>query len=516
MDRTPLVSFVVPAYNHANFITACLDSIAADPYPRKELIVLDDGSGDRTLELAQAWCERNGGAFERLEVSSRPNQGVCRTLNQLIARATGEYLLPLASDDEIVPGKVAGRVRYLAENPEVLAVYGDSWLIDEQGATIGSSLIRELGTPGNKKALLDPALIGMELILRWSGCGPGLLLRRDCFDPVRGLGPYDESLFFEDREHFLRIAASGRLRFMDEQVARYRVRDASMCRAKENSAKMETGLLLSEERNRRGFKGLERIAIEASILQRRLRIRGGLWKALKVIPATLVTRPLRIRLDRKTGQEGPGLLARLLKERDALFDRLRGWVARAWWPGRISAGRRLRMRALPRFREYRGRARFGDRCGIYGTMTFVLGDPRSAGLVTVGDRFVADDNCTLAPRGGTITIGANCFLGEGVILQAFSGSAITVGDHVMMAKGCGLFASNHAHGSVSVPMKTQGETGKGIVIEDDVWLGANVIVLDGIRVGKGAILGAGSVVTRDVAPFAVVGGVPAVQRATRR
>lgn len=209
------------------------------------------------------------------------------------------------------------------------------------------------------------------------------------------------------------------------------------------------------------------------------------------------------------------LLVKLLKARDDLFDGLRGWVARAWWPGRISAGRRLRMRALPRFRNYRGRAVFGDRCGIFGTLTFELGSPGGEGLLKVGDRFVAEDNCTLSPRGGVITLGDHCSLGEGVILQAHHGSAISIGDHVMIAKGCGVFASNHVHASTLLPMRQQGETGKGVVIEDDVWIGANVIVLDGIRVGKGAILGAGSVITRDVAPFAVVGGVPAVQRASR-
>jgi len=209
------------------------------------------------------------------------------------------------------------------------------------------------------------------------------------------------------------------------------------------------------------------------------------------------------------------ILTGILRARDSLFDNLRGRLARLWWPSLIVAGSRFRMRALPRFRGYRGRARFGRRCRIFGTMTFTLGDSEHEGNLTVGDRLVAEDGCILAPRGGAIAIGADCFLGPGVIIQACAGSQIRIGDQVMIAKGCGLYASNHGHGSVDLPMVEQGETGKGIDLEDDVWLGAHVLILDGVRVGRGAILAAGCVVTRDVPPYAIVGGVPAVQLGSR-
>jgi glycosyltransferase involved in cell wall biosynthesis len=299
LEPVPLVSFVIPAYNHENFLAATLNSIQADPYPRKELIILDDGSQDQTLALARTWCARNGAAFERTAVASRPNQGICRTLNQLIGLARGEFIAPLASDDELVPGLVLKRVQYLLEHPAVLAVYGDSWLIDEQGRTTGPSLIGGLGVPGNKQALADPALMGLELILRWSGCGPGFLARRACYDPVQGLGPYDENLFMEDREYFLRLAGHGKLRFLDDRVARYRIRPASMCRSRASRLQVERGLLLSEQKHRHSYHGVARVALEASILQHRLRIKGGLWKQLKVFPNALVTLPLKLALDLK-------------------------------------------------------------------------------------------------------------------------------------------------------------------------------------------------------------------------
>jgi maltose O-acetyltransferase len=85
-----------------------------------------------------------------------------------------------------------------------------------------------------------------------------------------------------------------------------------------------------------------------------------------------------------------------------------------------------------------------------------------------------------------------------------------IGRDVMMGPRCILLASSHAFGSVDVPMNRQGFLDdRPIVIEDDVWVGAGSIVLPGVRIGTGSIVGAGSVVTRDVPPRTVVAGNPA-------
>jgi maltose O-acetyltransferase len=87
---------------------------------------------------------------------------------------------------------------------------------------------------------------------------------------------------------------------------------------------------------------------------------------------------------------------------------------------------------------------------------------------------------------------------------------LTVGRDVMMGPRCILLASSHAFAAVDVPMNTQGFVEDSpIVIEDDVWVGAGCIVLPGVRIGTGSIVGAGSVVTRDVPPWTVVAGNPA-------
>ena len=106
-----------------------------------------------------------------------------------------------------------------------------------------------------------------------------------------------------------------------------------------------------------------------------------------------------------------------------------------------------------------------------------------------------------------IRIGQDSLIGEMNVLRGQGG--ITIGDRVYTAPLVQLLAVNHVYGDLSKPMIEQGITAEGIVVEDDVWIGAGAIITDGVRVGKGAVIAAGAVVTKDVPAHTVVGGVPA-------
>jgi acetyltransferase-like isoleucine patch superfamily enzyme len=110
------------------------------------------------------------------------------------------------------------------------------------------------------------------------------------------------------------------------------------------------------------------------------------------------------------------------------------------------------------------------------------------------------------PHSG-ISVGRNCLIGEYSVLRGQGG--ITIGDNVYTAPHVQMLAVEHVHDDPSRPVVDQGITAQGIVVEDDAWIGAGALILDGVRVGKGAVVGAGAVVTRDVPPHAVVAGVPA-------
>jgi acetyltransferase-like isoleucine patch superfamily enzyme len=104
-----------------------------------------------------------------------------------------------------------------------------------------------------------------------------------------------------------------------------------------------------------------------------------------------------------------------------------------------------------------------------------------------------------------ISIGDNCQINENVYIQ----SAI-IGSYVLIAQNVAIIAVSHNFDAIDIPIRKQGSTKPNpVIINDNVWLGRNVIVMPGIVIGEGAIVGAGAVVTKDVPPFAIVGGVPA-------
>ena len=106
-----------------------------------------------------------------------------------------------------------------------------------------------------------------------------------------------------------------------------------------------------------------------------------------------------------------------------------------------------------------------------------------------------------------IRIGRDSLIGEMNVLRGQGG--ITIGNRVYTAPLVQLLAVNHVYSDPNRPMVEQGITAEGIVVEDDVWIGAGAVITDNVHIGKGAVIAAGAVVTQDVPPHTVVGGVPA-------
>ncbi len=104
-----------------------------------------------------------------------------------------------------------------------------------------------------------------------------------------------------------------------------------------------------------------------------------------------------------------------------------------------------------------------------------------------------------------LRIGKTVQINENVVLQN-----VTIGNYVMIAPNVAIMSLSHNFSNTSIPMVLQGNSKeKEVVIEDDVWLGRNVIILPGVTIGKGSIVAAGAVVSKDVRPYSIVGGVPA-------
>lgn len=106
-----------------------------------------------------------------------------------------------------------------------------------------------------------------------------------------------------------------------------------------------------------------------------------------------------------------------------------------------------------------------------------------------------------------VSIGSNVYIGRFCELDGFGG--LTIGNDVHIASFSAIYTSNHKYTRRDLLMREQGYTGKKVVIEDDVWIGSHAVILPGVTIHKGAIVGAGSVVSNDVAAFSIVAGVPA-------
>ena len=163
-----------------------------------------------------------------------------------------------------------------------------------------------------------------------------------------------------------------------------------------------------------------------------------------------------------------------------------------------------------------GPLRIGKQCDLLGAY---LTCGRNVGIgsrctiegeVTLDDGVVVGNDCIVAAnrtRGGRISIGQDSILYHGSNL--FGAGRISIGKMVHIAGHVDMISTNRVFMDSKVPIKHQGMRVAPIVIGDDVWIGAHAVILSGVTVGKGAVVAAGAVVTRDVPEMAVVAGVPA-------
>ncbi|MGI2125804.1 glycosyltransferase [Shewanella oncorhynchi] len=230
----PLVSILVPVFNHSEYIEECLDSILNLEYSNIELVLCDDGSKDDSYAKVKFWLDRHQSI--RAKLLTQENQGVCKTLNRLIRESSGDFITICASDDSLTPDSIQKRCDFLIENPEILAVIGDAFVIDDKSNVIYNSAMKSLYS-ANYANLSDN--ISRELVLRWSVVGPTILIRRSAYNII---GFYDEKLIIEDRDFYLRLLKFNGLAFIPHNIANYRLHNANASRKS-----IESKLIISEQ-----------------------------------------------------------------------------------------------------------------------------------------------------------------------------------------------------------------------------------------------------------------------------
>lgn len=129
--------------------------------------------------------------------------------------------------------------------------------------------------------------------------------------------------------------------------------------------------------------------------------------------------------------------------------------------------------------------------------------------ISVGDNFSIAYNSQLHALDGILQMGDNVSINSNTCISAAGKGRIIIGNNVIVAQNVVLRASDHEHSSSDVPINKQGHTGGAIIIGDDVWICANVVITKNVKVGSHCIIAAGAVVTKDIDPYSIVGGVPA-------
>ena len=199
------VTIVIPAYNHAKYLKQAIDSILNQDYPNIELIVLDDGSTDNTLDLLKSYG--NLFVWERHE-----NTGQANTLNKGWKMAKGDILSYLSADDFLLPHAVRLSVESLLKNPDAVLSYGDFHLVDSESRVV--------------RNVLAPDYSYEDMVTNYiCAPGPGVFFRRDAYLKTGGW----DSNFRQspDFEYWLRLGLTGRFMHINNRLAAFRVHEES-------------------------------------------------------------------------------------------------------------------------------------------------------------------------------------------------------------------------------------------------------------------------------------------------
>lgn len=228
-----LVSVTISAYNHERYIKECIRSIIAQTYENIELLVIDDGSKDRTFEILQSLkpeCEKR---FVRVVFETHTNRGMPKTSNILIEKARGTYIYGIASDDKAKPYAIERLHDFLSRNPDYVLAVGDNEMIDQDSNRIYWDNERNVvsaenavcRTVGEDLGINDTDKFGRyETLLRANHVPNGYLIRRQA---MIDCGKYDPDILLEDWYIHLQLIKIGKLKYIPEVLFSYRWHDSN-------------------------------------------------------------------------------------------------------------------------------------------------------------------------------------------------------------------------------------------------------------------------------------------------
>jgi glycosyltransferase involved in cell wall biosynthesis len=219
--NTPLVTVICVCYNHAQYVTEALNSVAGQTYNNIELIVIDDGSTDGSPKIVKQWIASHPVTVLLLNGT---NLGYCKTFNKAFKLAKGEFIIDFAADDVMMPDKIRSQVDFFSKLDRTYGViFSDAEYIDEKGIyirdhfkyLIGKRLLKSIPQGNVYADVLDKYFIP----------APTMLSRVEVY---RELGGYDEDLAYEDFDFWIRSSRYFKYGFQNEKLMKIRRTAKSM------------------------------------------------------------------------------------------------------------------------------------------------------------------------------------------------------------------------------------------------------------------------------------------------
>ncbi len=224
IKEMPLVSVLIPCFNHEKYIKDCLHSIIAQSYKNIEIIISDDCSNDNSYNVILSFQTILNEVFPRVVIKRNEfNVGVVRNLNKMIKICHGKYIKEIASDDILLPDGIMNLVAYAEEHSKYDVIYSNAIYIDDKDHFPIEYIEKR------KKYYTNTPPSGNQLTAKLcEGCfiaAPTALIRMETF--LR-YGEYNDKLIFEDWEFWLRVSETGEIGYCDKISVAYRVLEGSM------------------------------------------------------------------------------------------------------------------------------------------------------------------------------------------------------------------------------------------------------------------------------------------------
>lgn len=227
----PLVSILIPCYNHELFLDDCIGSIINQDYENIEFFICDDVSPDNSFAVIKSWEEKLKERFSSVVImKNEENLGVTKNINRMLALSKGEYIKVLASDDALAPDAISNMVEFLETNKETDILIVNGHLVKEEERYPNFNLEGKIYNEA-------PDFSENGFLERIGRCNnisaPAAFLRKKVFEVY---GFYDENIKVEDFEFWLRVFKDkkAKIDFLDKALIYYRINANSMSSSTNN------------------------------------------------------------------------------------------------------------------------------------------------------------------------------------------------------------------------------------------------------------------------------------------